>query len=321
MRVIYLDQNILSALVRPEKHPQTEELREMMRLLLERADAREITCPVSPAQLEEIANDQDPQRSAQKTSLLERVSGGMSFRPTKHVLTAQARALFRNKAADCSERFDGFAKCLVRIDDLIRSGRATTHEAKSIFRAHALKWVAQPRPKRAAIEKDESRAYFRVLWQHAINDLQGNTSIDSHVRMVESAPVALVSELAELYAEARHPDPMGAALDFIEHRAHELPSIRIEAKLWSHYRVNLQAQAQVAEDLDHTARDIEAAAYWFPYCDAAFQDRALLGLCKQADDPAHRSVVRFRCSEIAKFNNWLLSTDSHQQQKQKAPGP
>lgn len=310
MRVIYLDQNVLSALVSPEKSHNTEALREMVRLLLEQADAGKITCPVSPAQIEEIANDQDPQRSARKSELLERVSGGMAFRPAKNILTAQARALLRDNAANCSDRFEGLAKSLVQIDDLIRSGRATTSEAKSIFRTHALKCVAQPRRNRSAIETDESRAYFQVLWQHAIGDLRGLNSIETHLRMVESAPVALIAELAEIYSEYCHRDPMGAALDFVEHRACDLPSIRIEAKLWSHYRVGIQGRGQVPQDLDHTARDIEAAAYWFPYCDAAFQDRELLGLCKQANDPAHRSVALFKCSDVPDFVEWLMSPES-----------
>jgi hypothetical protein len=312
MRVIYLDQFVLSKIVCPEGSPYSDELRELKTLLTELADCRAIVCPFSWAHIEELSNDDDRPRQEAKVSLLEKLSQGRAFRQPKHILAAQARAHLQGRpSSDCS-RDEGIAEALVPLRDLVGSGLRTKPTTRNLYWEVAHRWASLPKPNREVLEREEFQTYHRMFVQTSLDLLSGRCSPEFYIGFIDSAPMEVFVEASEVYTEQGHPDPVMAAVEFLKDKIHLLCSVRIESKLWSHYAVKLKGAKVPPEKVDHMARDIDAAAYCFPYCDAVFHDAELIDLCSRVRDPAHRSLATFKRNEFTKFAAWL---------EQEAPGP
>ena len=313
MRVIYLDQFVISKIVSPERQTDSSNgLRMLGSLLTSLADNGSIVCPISWAHIEELSNDDDRARREAKLSFLERLSQGRAFRQPKHILAAQTRALLEGGSTGSDNRDDGVAEAIVPMRDLVSSGLRTKPSTRNMFWELAQRWAALPKPNREVLEREEFQTYHRMFVQTSRDLLWGRCSPEFYVGFIDSAPMEIFVEASEVYTEQGHPDPVMAAVEFLKDKIHLLCSVRIESKLWSHYAVKLKGTKVPPEKVDHMARDIDAAAYCFPYCDAVFHDAELIDLCSRVRDPAHRSLATFKRNEFTKFAAWL---------EQEAPGP
>lgn len=314
MKVVYLDQHLLSKLVRTDSRPDNrEQLVELKEVLESTAARKSVVYPVSSTHIEETSNATDLRRRTQIIDLLEHLSFGYAFQSPERIMLAQAR----NAATGVEERFN-------RIEAICRSQEtlharvgplaATTVPTKDGLQRVAERWNRLQCPIRGnQVEREELQTYHRMQAGFIADLIEGRVcSDDAILKSLSSIPSELFSELFELFTALAKSDPAGDALHFLKEKMNSIPSARLVSKLWRHYALQLAPNLIPQTDwkVDHMARDINTAANFFPYCDAVFHDKELVGLCKRVTDPAHTRLSFFKAAEFTQFTLWLRQADA-----------
>lgn len=316
VKVAYLDQHLLSKLVRADSYPADRDHLVDLRQVLESTAARQsVVYPLSSTHVEEMSNDDDCGRRNQIIDLLERLSFGYAFQPPKQIMLAQ----LRKAAVGDEERFNRMeAICYAQepLRDLVGPLSRTTESAKFSYQQVGERWHQLQRPNRGnQVEVQELQTYHRMVAAF-ITDLINGRALpdDCMLASLSSRHLELFTELVEAFTALGRADPAADALCFLKEKMGTVPSVRMEAKLWRQFALNLAGRSNLALgtdwEVDHSARDIIAAANFFPYCDVVFHDKGLVSLCERVGDPAHKPLQFFRAAEFALFSQWLREVDA-----------
>lgn len=286
MRIIYLDQNLISNIARPPKDPvRLNVLAAFLDVARELIRTHVATFPYSEVHLEETARLDDEEHRRAICRVWSWLSGGYRFMDSKVIRGEQAKTVWDGRHVIFSPHLAvfeadlAFAKEIEAADPAHRKHRAGCFiELGEYWRTLATEQIDKH------LRHVEVEAYASGISKTVAKIARGESRNILHD--AQSLVMELFDDLSWHASEQKHPDPQAAAFAFIRHRLLEVPSIEIESilieRLASEFSKSLPQPGNPQKaKIDHTAYDIEAIAYFVPYCDAALLDSAMVDRLKQ----------------------------------------